>query len=93
VIHEWHALDDYARERALQLAEMGHVAFALDMYGKGVLAETSEEAAGLTGEFYKDRALMRNRAAEGLDALSGHEMIDTARLAAIGFWFGGTTSL
>jgi len=93
VIHEWRGLNDYARNRARQLAEMGYVAFALDMYGKGVLAETSEEAAAMAGGFYGDRALMRGRAAAGLEVLSGHEMTDADRLAVIGFCFGGTTAL
>ena len=93
VIHEWRGLDDYARSRARQLAEMGYAAFALDMYGKGVLAQTSEEAAALAGEFYKDRALMRERAKAGLRVLTAQEVTDTDRLAVIGFCFGGTTAL
>jgi dienelactone hydrolase len=93
VIHEWRGLDDYAKERARQLAEMGYVAFALDMYGKGVLAETSEEAGSLAGRFYADRALMRGRAAAGLEVLRGFGMTDTERLAVIGFCFGGTAAL
>jgi dienelactone hydrolase len=93
VIHEWRGLNDYARGRAKRLAGMGYVAFALDMYGKGVLAETSEEAAALAGQFYGDRALMRERAKAGLDILIDQEVTDTDRLAVIGFCFGGTTSL
>jgi dienelactone hydrolase len=93
VIHEWVGLNDYARERARQLAAMGYVAFALDMYGKGVLAETSEEASKLAGGFYGDRDLMRGRAAAGLDVLKNQDSTDNDRLAAIGFCFGGTTAL
>jgi dienelactone hydrolase len=93
VIHEWRGLNDYARDRASQLAEMGFVAFALDMYGKGVLAKTSEEAAGLAGGFYGDRGLMRRRANAGLEILKDQEITDIDRLAVIGFCFGGTTAL
>jgi dienelactone hydrolase len=93
VIHEWWGMNDYARERAMQLAEMGYVAFALDMYGKGIVAKTSEEASKLAGPFFLDRGLMRERAQAGLDILRNQEITDPDRLAVIGFCFGGTTAL
>ena len=93
VVHEWWGLNDYAKSRARQLAELGYVAFAVDMYGKGVLAKTREEAQKLTGPFYKDRKLMRQRAAAGLEVLRKQELVDTTRIAAIGYCFGGTTVL
>jgi dienelactone hydrolase len=93
VIHEWWGLNDYARRRAEDLAAMGYVAFALDMYGKGVLAQTPEEASKLAGGLYADRELMRSRAQAGLDVLASHRFTDPDRLAAIGFCFGGTTAL
>jgi dienelactone hydrolase len=93
VIHEWRGLNDYARDRAVQLAEKGYVAFALDMYGKGVLARTNEEASERAGKFYADRPLMRGRAGAGLDVLREQEFTDPDRLAVIGFCFGGTTAL
>jgi dienelactone hydrolase len=93
VIHEWLGLTDYSRERARQLAAMGYAAFALDMYGKGVLASSPEEAGRLAGRFFADRQLMRDRAAAGLDVLRSREVTDAERLAVIGFCFGGTTAL
>src|SRR5579863_987759 len=44
VIHEWWGLNDYVKHRAVQLAKLGYVAFAADMYGKGVLAKDAKEA-------------------------------------------------
>ena len=35
IVHEWWGMNDYAKRRAEQLARLGYVAFALDMYGKG----------------------------------------------------------
>ncbi len=93
VVHEWRGHNDYVRKRARQLATMGYIAFALDMYGKGVLAKNSQEASKLAGQFYDDRQLMRNRAAAGLQVLKEHPLTDTSNLAAIGFCFGGTTVL
>jgi len=94
VVHEWWGLNDYPKMRARQLAELGYVAFALDMYGKGVVAKTPEEASELTGKFRgADRALMRRRAAAGLEVLRKQDLVDPKRIAAIGYCFGGTTVL
>jgi len=79
--------------RARQLAEMGYVAFALDMYGKGGVAKTPQEASDLSGKFRSDRWLMRRRAAVGLEVLRKQERVDAKRIAAIGYCFGGTTVL
>ncbi len=93
VVHEWYGHNDYVRKRAEQIAQMGYVAFALDMYGKGVLAKDAKEAGALAGKFKGDRALMRARADAGLEVLKGDRRVDPDRVAAIGYCFGGTTVL
>jgi dienelactone hydrolase len=93
VIHEWYGLNDYAKARAEQLADMGYVAFAADIYGKGVRAKNMEEAAKLAGIYRADRGLMRTRAAAGLEALRQQSQVDSGRIAAIGYCFGGQTAL
>jgi dienelactone hydrolase len=93
VVHEWTGHNPYARKRAEQLAQLGYVAFALDMYGKGVQAKDAADAAAKSDVFKKDRALMRARAGAGLDVLRKHPLVDPGRLAAIGYCFGGTTVL
>ncbi len=93
VVHEWKGLNDYAQKRAEQLAGLGYVAFAIDMYGKGVLAKDHEEARRLSGMYFNDRKLMRDRAAAGLAVLQKHQFVDRTRIAAIGYCFGGTTVL
>ena len=93
VCHEWWGQNDYARKRAEQLAALGYVAFALDMYGEGVQAKDPKEAADKAAVFKKDRALMRARAMAGLDVLRRHPKVDADNLAAIGYCFGGTTAL
>lgn len=93
IVHEWWGHNPYVRKRAEQLAASGYVAFALDMYGKGVLAKSSEEAAKLAGSFKTNRALMRARAAAGLEVLRKHPTVDSKRVAAIGYCFGGTVAL
>lgn len=93
VVHEWKGLNEYAQRRARQLAELGYVAFAADMYGKGIRAQDHVEAGKLSGIYRSDRALMRSRAMAALDVLASQPQADPARLAAIGYCFGGTTVL
>jgi dienelactone hydrolase len=93
VVHEWKGLGPYAKKRAEQLAELGYIAFAIDMYGKGVRVETHEEASKLAGIYRKDRELMRSRAQAGLEVLKAYKMTDSQNIAAIGYCFGGGTVL
>ncbi|MGA6924866.1 MAG: dienelactone hydrolase family protein [Desulfosarcina sp.] len=91
VVHEWWGLNDYARSRAEALARMGYVAFALDMYGKGKTTEHPDQAAAWVKQVNTDMALWRKRAAAGLEVLKRQERVDTDRMAAIGYCFGGAT--
>lgn len=95
VIHEWWGVNDYIRKRTEQLAALGYVAFAADIYGKGIRAKTREEAMALAGKFRSgnDRLLLRARANAGLDVLRKNPMVDPKRIAAIGYCFGGTAVL
>ncbi|MCE9581421.1 MAG: dienelactone hydrolase family protein [Planctomycetes bacterium] len=93
IVHEWWGHNPYVRKRAEQLAAEGYVAFALDMYGKGVLETTFEGAGKQAGKFKDDRKLMRERARAGLDVLVKDEHVDPKKIAAIGYCFGGTVAL
>ncbi|MGC9453710.1 MAG: dienelactone hydrolase family protein [Phycisphaerae bacterium] len=93
VVHEWWGLNDYARSRARQLASLGYVAFAVDMYGDGVVAETAQQARELSAPFRSDRELMRRRVRAGLTAVCDHPRVDGDRVGAIGYCFGGTVVL
>jgi dienelactone hydrolase len=90
VVHEWWGLNDYVKGRAEQLARLGYVAFALDMYGKGVVTTDPKKATELSGRFY-GQPLMAERAQAGLDQLLQTGLVDPARVAAIGYCFGGST--
>ena len=91
VIHEWWGLDDYPRERARMLAELGYVAFAADMYGTGKVTDKREQAREWMQEITSDVEWWRQRAFAGLAQLKASDKVDPTRLAAVGYCFGGGT--
>jgi len=93
VVHAWMGLDDNARHRADMLAGLGYVAFAADIYGKGVRPKDRDEAGKLAGKYKGDRNLLRERVNAGFAELVKNPRVDTTKTAAIGYCFGGTTVL
>ena len=93
VVHEWWGLNDYIKGRVHQLAGLGYVVFAADIYGNGFTTKDPQEAGKLAGKFRGDRQLLRNRAKAGLQVLQGQPLADQKRIAAIGYCFGGTAVL
>jgi dienelactone hydrolase len=93
VVHEWTGINDYIKGRVEQLAGLGYVAFAADIYGQGIRPKNAEEASQQAGIYRKDRQLMRQRINAGLEQLKNNELVDTGRVAAIGYCFGGGTVL
>ncbi len=94
IIHEWWGLNDYIKMRAKQLAGLGYLAFAADMYGNGFSTKDPKEAGAMAGKLRTgDRILLRKRANAGLNELMNNPMTDKNRVAAIGYCFGGTTVL
>jgi len=90
VVPEWWGLTDYAKGRADQLAKLGYVAFAADMYGAGVTTTEAKKAGELAGPFYGS-PLMAQRARAGFDQLVATGLVEAAHVAAIGYCFGGST--
>jgi len=89
--HQGMGLSEHTKERARMLAELGYVAFALDMYGE--LATSREHAMRLSGAMYADPTLLRRRANHGFDVLKAQATVDPRRLGAIGFCMGGALVL
>jgi dienelactone hydrolase len=93
VVHEWWGLNDYIRRRVNQLAGLGYIAFAADIYGNGFVTKDPQEAGKYAGKFRNNREFLRNRATAGLKVLLEQPQADRQRVAAIGYCFGGTTVL
>ncbi len=93
VVHEWLGLNDYAKHRAEQLAELGYIALAADIYGDGKIAADTKEAGKLASFYKNDRPLLRARVAAGLATLKAQSGVAPDKIAAIGYCFGGTTVL
>jgi dienelactone hydrolase len=93
VAHEWMGHGQFSIDKAKQLAREGYVAFALDMYGKGIYAKDVQEASQRAGVIKNDRPLMRGRVRAALDVLRQQSQVDPQQIGAIGFCFGGTTVL
>jgi dienelactone hydrolase len=89
VVHEWWGLSDYEKRRARELAQLGYLAMAVDMYGNGRKGNNPEEAGKLAMPFYMDPQMTKERFESALNVIKKNENADTTRIAAIGYCFGG----
>lgn len=93
VVHEWWGTSDHARDIARKLAQSGYVGFALDMYGEGKQADNPQTAGQMSGEIGKNPALLRERFNAARDYVVKQPSADPARVAALGYCFGGMVVL
>lgn len=93
VIHEWWGSNAYVRKRADMLAQLGYIAFALDMYGEGKQAADPKQAGELAGQFYSNPDLARARIQAAVIKLKEYPETDETNMACIGYCFGGSMSL
>ena len=89
VVHEWWGHNDYARDRAEQLAGMGYTALALDMYGDGKTASHPKDAGSFAMAVGGNPELAKARFDAAHSTLKAHSSVDDDRTAAIGYCFGG----
>jgi len=89
VSHAWRGRADFENAKAEELARLGYVGFALDLYGKGVQGDSVEENSALMQPFLDDREMLQKRLQGSLDVLGSQDEVDASRLGAIGFCFGG----
>ena len=93
VVPEWWGLNEYTKSRARQLAELGYLAFVVDMYGNGMQAENPTVAGEMATPFYKDPAMAKARFDAAMARALLYAPADNSNVAAIGYCFGGTQVL
>lgn len=93
VVHEWWGHNEYARKRAEMLARLGYTALAVDMYGEGKQAGHPDEAGKFAKEISGNLDMKIARFMAATSYLKKHESVDPARIAAIGYCFGGSVVL
>jgi dienelactone hydrolase len=89
VVHEWWGLNDYARSRARQLAELGYSAIAVDMYGTGKVAQHPDDAKAFMQAAFAESDKMNARFNAAKALLADQESVDAKKIYAIGYCFGG----
>jgi dienelactone hydrolase len=93
VFPEAFGLGDHTKDQARRLAELGYVALACDLHGEGEVMTDREKMMAVLGPLRQAPERIRDRAGGGLTALLGRDEVDPARIASIGYCFGGTMSL
>jgi dienelactone hydrolase len=93
IVHDWAGVKDYEAHRADQIANLGYIGFAIDVYGKGVRPKTPEECMAEARKYYGDNALLRSRVKAALDYAATIPNADMTHMAMIGYCFGGMTVL
>lgn len=89
VVHEWWGNNEYTRKRADMLAQLGYVALAVDMYGDGKVVDNPKEAGPLSGAATKNLDVSEKRFRAAKELLARQPDVDAARIAAVGYCFGG----
>ena len=89
--HDWTGRRDFATRKADEMAAIGYVGFAIDMYGKGVFGADGdvEGNSALMGPLAADRAALRARMQAALETIKGLDVVDSSRVGAMGYCFGG----
>jgi dienelactone hydrolase len=93
IVHEWWGLNEYPKQRALQLAKDGFIAVCLDMYGEGIVVDNPKDAGALASVVYSDGSILFKRFDAGHQAALKIEGVQKDKIAAIGYCFGGTVVL
>jgi dienelactone hydrolase len=89
VSHAWGGRGEFEDNKARQLAELGYVGFALDVYGKGIRGSNPEENGALMTPLLENRPLLQERLVSSLSTMGEQDEVDSSNVAAIGFCFGG----
>lgn len=93
IFHAWAGRSDFENDKARDLAELGYVGIAVDLFGKGVLGQSREENQALIAPFVGDRPFLQARLKATIAAMADQPEVSRGKMAAIGFCFGGLCAL
>ena len=93
VAPEWWGRNDYTEQRALELAEHGYAAFAIDMYGDKKTTTVATQANTWMTQTFADPDTIVTRASAALKTLAAQPEVNADKLAAVGFCYGGKVVL
>ena len=89
VSHQYSGCSKMEERKCEFLAKAGYFAFAIDLYGKGIRGKTPEESLNLMNQLSEDRKVLSERINYCLNLLKNYELVDSSKVAAIGYCFGG----
>jgi len=93
IAHTWAGKDEFVHQRAEDLATLGYVGFAVDMYGNGKVGSDTAENESLMTPLVSDRDMLKDRIISALNFGKSLPGVDSSRAAAIGYCFGGLVVL
>ena len=93
VLPEWWGLNDYAKRRVKQLAELGYFAVGVDYYGDSKVVDNPEEANKLASHFYEVPIDARRMFDAAKHQVILSDKADYSKMAIIGYCFGGAQAL
>ena len=93
VVHTWAGRDDFVEKKAIELAEEGYVAMAVDMYGDAKVGTSTEENQSMMTPLIEDRDKLKAIINSAVEAGKKIDGVDSSKVAAIGYCFGGLVVL
>lgn len=89
VVPEWWGMNDYSKMRATELAKLGYIAMAVDIYGNGLTADNPDSAGKYAMPFYQNPQMAKARIDAAIAKIKTYAQTDAANIAAVGYCFGG----
>ena len=93
IAHAWAGKDTFVHDRAKDLAMLGYTAMAVDMYGEGKVGADISENEALMTPLISNRDNLKQRIQSALEIGRSLEGVDSSKVAAIGYCFGGLVVL